>query len=48
VATGATGGISRAVARRLADGFAVSMNQAGHAQAAEETVAESNDEHTNA
>ena len=48
MATGETGGISRAVERRLADGFAVSMNHAGHAQVVEETVAESSDEHNNA
>jgi hypothetical protein len=38
---------SRAVARRLAGGIAVSVNDAGHAMAAEETIAEINDEHNN-
>jgi 3-oxoacyl-[acyl-carrier protein] reductase len=41
IITGASGGIGRAVARRLArDGFAVVVNYAGHASKAEETVAE--------
>ncbi len=41
IITGASGGIGRAVARRLArDGFAVVVNYAGHARKAEETVAE--------
>jgi len=39
--TGASGGIGRAVARRLArDGFAVVAQYAGHAEAAMDTVAE--------
>jgi hypothetical protein len=37
--------MSRAVARRPADGFAVTVNHAGRAKAAEETVAEIEDEH---
>jgi len=41
IITGASGGIGRAVARRLArDGFAVVVNYAGHASKAEEAVAE--------
>lgn len=41
IITGASGGIGRAVARRLAhDGFAVCVNYAGNASKAEETVAE--------
>jgi 3-oxoacyl-[acyl-carrier protein] reductase len=41
IITGASGGIGRAVARRLArDGFAVVVNYAGNASKAEETVAE--------
>jgi 3-oxoacyl-[acyl-carrier protein] reductase len=41
IINGASGGIGRAVARRLArDGFAVVVNYAGHASKAEETVAE--------
>jgi 3-oxoacyl-[acyl-carrier protein] reductase len=41
IITGASGGIGRAVARRLArDGFAVVVNYAGNASTAKETVAE--------